>query len=237
MLSTWRWARGLQNVITNTPFKVPTLNPAVICSSTSALAARANFNLTTRWAPFHSSVQQRFREDNKTTAIALLDNVKQVRHSPTPALVLGISGLIPFIAAPVYILSNGTFMPDLAVAQLAYGASILSFLGGVRWGLTLPLGSSQAPDWSNLGYSVTPSLIAWLGLLASPTVGSLTVITGLAFAGYMDMAMWGYPTWFKGMRFCLTVIAILSLWTTLMCRFMLNQQNKQGEEETLITQE
>ena len=69
--------------------------------------------------------------------------VFQVRHSPTPALVLGISGLIPFVAAPLYMHYSGAFLPEIATAQLAYGASILSFLGGVRWGLTLPLGSTQ----------------------------------------------------------------------------------------------
>lgn len=147
----------------------------------------------------------------------------QVRHSPTPALALGFSGLVPFVAAPVYMATTGIFDPDVAQAQLCYGATILSFLGGIRWGLTLPDGSSQPPNWHNLGYSVTPPLIAWLGLLAPQSVGVVTVIAGLGLAGYMDLAMWGYPTWFKGMRFCLTFVAVLSLWTSLVFKFALKE--------------
>lgn len=177
----------------------------------------------------HTSAIHCFKEDNKTTALALVDNVKNVRHSPTPALMLGFSGLIPFVAAPLYMHYSGIFLPEVATAQLAYGASILSFLGGVRWGLTLPLGSTQSPNWSNLSYSVLPSLIAWVGLISSQNIGFLTIIGGLAFAGYMDMAMWGYPAWFKGLRFCLTLVAILSLWTSLICKYVLNENEKTTE--------
>jgi hypothetical protein len=30
---------------------------------------------------------------------------------------------------------TGVFLPGVATGQLAYGATILSFLGGVRWGI------------------------------------------------------------------------------------------------------
>ncbi|XP_037786168.1 transmembrane protein 69-like [Penaeus monodon] len=181
-----------------------------------------------------TSANWRFKEDNKTTALAVLDNVKQVRYSPTPALVLGFSGLIPFVAAPLYIASSGVFMPEVAEAQLFYGASILSFLGGVRWGLTLPKESAQPPGWYNLSYSVTPSLIAVSGLLMPQTMGTLTIIGGLGFAGYMDLAMWGYPTWFKGLRFCLTFVAVLSLWSSLMFKFVLDEANTKTKEDSKV---
>ncbi|XP_042242584.1 transmembrane protein 69-like isoform X2 [Homarus americanus] len=185
---------------------------------------------------FHTSPSYKFKENKTTTDLAILDNVKQVRHSPTPALALGFSGLIPFVAAPVYMITTGVFEPDIAQAQLFYGASILSFLGGVRWGLTLPEVSSQPPDWHNLGYSVTPSLIAWLGLLAPHSVGVLTVITGLGFTGYMDLAMWGYPNWFKGMRFCLTFVAVLSLWTSFIIKYILDEAQTDKESVKSVSQ-
>ncbi|KAG0717440.1 Transmembrane protein 69 [Chionoecetes opilio] len=140
----------------------------------------------------HTSPTPGFREDKTTTSLALLDAVKQVRHSPTPALALGISGLVPFVAVPAYMITAGIYEAELAQAQLFYGASILSFLGGVRWGLTLPEGSTQPPDWHNLGYSVAPSLVAWLGLLAPHTVGVLTVIgawgSGVHGYGYVGLS-------------------------------------------------
>ncbi|XP_037086341.1 transmembrane protein 69-like, partial [Pollicipes pollicipes] len=138
-----------------------------------------------------------------------------------PALLLGVAGLVPFAAAPVLMLRAGTFNPELLHAQLAYGACILSFLGGVRWGLTLPDGSPQPPSWANLGQSVAPSLVAWAGLLASPSAGGLLLISGLAVAAYWDITLYGYPAWYKALRFCLSLGAILALWTALMCKWFL----------------
>jgi len=46
-------------------------------------------------------------------------------------------------------------------------------------------------------------------------------------AGYFDMAMYGYPAWFKGLRFTLSFIAILSLWTTFMCGYLMKEKPKE----------
>lgn len=81
-------------------------------------------------------------------------------------LILGAGGLFPFAAAPYLMLSSGIFQPDIVLYQTMYGATILSFLGGVRWGFTLPPGSSQAPDATNLCYSAMPQLWAWGALVA-----------------------------------------------------------------------
>ncbi|CAL4106346.1 unnamed protein product, partial [Meganyctiphanes norvegica] len=92
----------------------------------------------------HCSNDARSRDEIKVHKFSALNwRIPEVAHSPTPALVLGFSGLIPFVAAPFYMYYSGAFLPEVATAQLAYGATILSFLGGVRWGLTLPLGSTQ----------------------------------------------------------------------------------------------
>ena len=164
--------------------------------------------------------------DKRTTALTVITDLKHLRHSPAPALVFGLSGLIPFAAAPAYMITSQSFCPDIAFAQLAYGASILSFLGGVRWGATLPHGSNLTPDWFNLGYSVTPSLIAWVGLLLPYPASMLTVMSGLAGAAYMDLTMTGYPSWFKALRFLLTFVAVLSLWTTFTCKYLIKDSPK-----------
>ena len=173
----------------------------------------------------HSTQQRWIEEDKHTKAVAVWSNLRALKASPLPALTLGLSGLIPFIAAPAYMISTGAYMPDVAFAQLAYGASILSFLGGVRWGFVLPEENPVQPNWINLGYSVTPSLIAWLGLLMPHPAGILSITAGLGFAAYADMAMYGYPRWFKGMRFLLSFIAILSLWSTFMCSFVMSRKS------------
>ncbi|XP_033738568.1 LOW QUALITY PROTEIN: transmembrane protein 69-like [Pecten maximus] len=176
--------------------------------------------------------QRHFHEDKKTTSLTVLGSLKEIKSSPVPALVLGFSGLIPFVAAPTYLVMNQLFLPDMAFAQMVYGATILSFLGGVRWGMTIPDDSILQPNWFNLTYSVTPSLVAWAGILMPSPFSSLTLMLGLAGACYMDMVSYGYPPWFKGLRFTLTFVAILSLWTTLMCSLLLDSEaNKQEKKD------
>ena len=165
----------------------------------------------------------------RSRALVALDDLRQLPQSPRPALLLGAAGLLPFAAAPVLMLRAGHFSADLLHAQLAYGACILSFLGGVRWGLTLPDGAPQPPDWANLTRSVTPSLVAWAGLLTPPAAGGLLLIGGLGLAGYWDLVLVGYPAWFKALRFCLSVGAILSLWTALMCRWFLADRDQPAD--------
>lgn len=61
-------------------------------------------------------------------------NFRDIQRAPTPALAYGITGLIPFTVIPVYMLSSGVYIPEMAFTSMAYGAVILSFIGGVRWG-------------------------------------------------------------------------------------------------------
>lgn len=182
--------------------------------------------------------KQHFFEDRKTKSVTIWEGIKEVRHSPMPALILGFSGLIPFVAAPGYMILSQFYMPSMAFAQTVYGACILSFLGGVRWGITVPEESYIRPDWFNLGYSVTPSLVAWIALLLPSSLSMLTVLSGLAATAYLDTTMFGYPPWFKGLRFLLSLIAVLSLWTTLMCGLMLNSsQDNNSKPAEAVTDE
>lgn len=167
-------------------------------------------------------ISRGFIEDRKTRALTIFSDLKQIKSSPLPALVLGLSGLLPFIAAPAYMVMSSAFFQSMAFYQIAYGATILSFLGGVRWGLTLIEESGVRPNWFNLGYSVTPSLVAWLGLVVpNLVVSNFILMAGLTGAAYFDTVMWGYPPWFKALRFILSFVAVLSLWTTLMCKLIL----------------
>ena len=180
-----------------------------------------------QFAGFHSSS----RHEEQTKALTVWQSMRELPRSPLPALTLGLSGLIPFVSAPFYMIMSGNFCPTIAYAQVAYGASILSFLGGVRWGFTLPEDSPLQPDWTNLGYSVLPSLVAWVGLLVPHPWSLVTVMGGLGAAAYSDLAVWGYPAWFKGLRFLLSLVAILALWTTCMCAMMLTGQSRSPDSE------
>ncbi|XP_044223035.1 transmembrane protein 69-like [Thunnus albacares] len=145
-------------------------------------------------------------------------SLRALTQAPKPALYLGFSGLIPFLSAPLLMAATQSFYPEVAYAQLVYGASIVSFLGGARWGFAIPDGSPALPDWKNLGNSVVPSLLAWLALLCRDNVaeGALVVIMGLGLSLHYDLTLLpGYPAWFKAMRTILTLVATFSLVATL----------------------
>ncbi|XP_072297274.1 transmembrane protein 69-like [Eucyclogobius newberryi] len=157
-------------------------------------------------------------------------SLKAIFQGPKPALYLGFSGLIPFLSAPVLMAATSTFYPEVAYAQMVYGASIVSFLGGARWGYALPEGSPALPDWKNLGNSVVPSLLAWMALLCMDNIteGVLVVIMGLGLSLHYDLNILPqYPSWFKAMRTILTLVATFSLVATLALKNIYSDKVKQ----------
>ncbi|XP_029581085.1 transmembrane protein 69 [Salmo trutta] len=160
-------------------------------------------------------------------------SMKALAYAPKPALYLGFSGLLPFLGAPLLMAVTQSYLPEVAYAQVVYGASIVSFLGGARWGFALPEGSPAQPDWMNLGNSVVPSLLAWLALLCRDNIteGALVVIMGLGLALHYDLTLLpGYPGWFKAMRTILTLVATFSLVATLTLQKMCPEKKIKAQE-------
>jgi hypothetical protein len=124
---------------------------------------------------------------------------------PAPAAILGLAGLIPFAAAAALGLQPGPTGERAGVALLAYGAVILSFLGGIHWGLALT--RPAGPDWRGLGIGVLPSLAGWAGLLAGGTAGLLLILAGFLALLPVDLALARSrtaPPWFARLRTVLT---------------------------------
>jgi hypothetical protein len=133
---------------------------------------------------------------------------------PPAALALGLGGLIPFAigAFGVWTGWRSPAWPPPSVALQAYGAVILSFLGGIRWGLALGEADRNRQAVA-LSVSVLPSLVAWAALLLPPSTG-LPVLAGLvAAAGLADMriARMGAPDWFPKLRALLSAGAVAAL--------------------------
>ena len=142
---------------------------------------------------------------------------------PTAALWLGLTGLIPFITGAVLVLMGGAEIvePDAAeLFLLAYGAVILSFLGGVRWGLALvdPNKAAQARDQA---ISVVPSLVGWLALLLPFGSGLGLLVVAFLLQGGWDIKIMregGGPRWYGTLRTILTAIVftlLLIVWAAL----------------------
>ncbi|XP_072919066.1 transmembrane protein 69 isoform X1 [Hemitrygon akajei] len=154
-------------------------------------------------------------EDPEKRELDLLRyDFKELKNTPKPALYLASGGLIPFVSVPLFMAISEMYFPELAFAQIAYGAAILSFLGGARWGFSIPENSPAKPDWLNLGNSVVPSLFAWIALLFRDNFSeaAIMIIMGLGIALHYDLNLLpGYPSWLRALRTVLTVVATFSL--------------------------
>ncbi|TKS74219.1 Transmembrane protein 69 [Collichthys lucidus] len=145
-------------------------------------------------------------------------DMKDLWKSPKPALYLGFAGLIPFVTPTLFMAVTESYCPELAYAQLAYSASIVSFLGGARWGFALPESSPAKPDWLNLANSVVPSLLAWVTMLMSDSIISAGTMAIMAhgIALHYDLSLLPtYPSWLKALRAVLAIVAFFSLLGTL----------------------
>lgn len=147
------------------------------------------------------------------------------RDIPPMALWLGIAGLIPFIGLTVlYALQMENrigWTPGYARDVLvSYGAIILAFLGGIRWGVALKHGDSQHAVRMFI-FSVVVPLAAWVALFL-PKPHDITWLIGIFLVvGVADVSLVAKghaPRWFGTLRTILTVgvigclITALALW-------------------------
>lgn len=160
---------------------------------------------------------QRYNEEHASTYFNQFRYLRHLKDAPLAPLSFGILGLVPFAAIPFYMYSTGIYLPDLAFTQLAYSASILSFIGGIRWGTLL----KESNDWKEYTYSILPSIAAWLALLVPGRWAILWALSSLQGFAFYDVTKPGYPLWFKGLRVLLTAISSLTLLTTLTLSFVL----------------
>ncbi|XP_072199578.1 transmembrane protein 69 [Excalfactoria chinensis] len=147
----------------------------------------------------------------------LRQSMKSLKDSPKPALYLSFGGLIPLASVPLLMVLQRTYHPELAFVQVTYGAVIVSFIGGMKWGFAVPENSPAKPDWLNLANSTVLPLLAWQALLFKDiTSSAVMLVLSLGIALHYDLSLLPtYPLWFKGLRIVVTVLAVLSLLATL----------------------
>ena len=124
---------------------------------------------------------------------------------------LGYAGLIPFILlAALMWLVDAELLPFVAIALSGYAATIVSFLGGVHWGIGFMKG--EASPQFHFVWGVVPSLIAWLALMM-PAYAALPLFGLVVVACYaVDSKTYpaaGLASWLP-MRLRLTVVATAS---------------------------
>lgn len=136
------------------------------------------------------------------------------RLPPRPAALLGAAGLIPFLGLAALSHSGDPVLGARAAqAALAYGAVILSFLGGCRWGFAAA-GMGEGPGLVPLLVAVGPSLLGWGAVLAGGALGLACLAAGLLLLLASDLALTkagGAPRWWPVLRLPLSLVAAASL--------------------------
>ncbi len=123
------------------------------------------------------------------------------------AQALGYAGLIPFAALALDALVTGFVAAPLArMWLLAYGAVILSFLGGIMWGRCL----NEPEAGATLIVSILISLAGWSAILLSGPAAFWLLAGGFAAALAWDMGA-ALPPWFRRLRIHLSIGAILAM--------------------------
>lgn len=133
------------------------------------------------------------------------------------ATLLGFAGLIPFVGLAAAALTGFAPMGVDPVFTLgAYGATILSFLGGIQWGFVLSPGRPAGVKYGalRLALGVAPQLIGWAALLLAPPAS--LIVLAVALAGHLVVDWTASrdglaPGWFLSLRTPLSLGAAASL--------------------------
>ncbi len=152
-------------------------------------------------------------------------NSKPAPLTPRSALLLGYGGVIPFVGTGVVLWTMWpSEMGQTALqAQLVYAAVILSFLGGIRWGMTMTrLGhfKRRAPEGlaRELSLSIVPPVIAWIALFG-PAESALVVFIiffiAQAISDFRAVRSGDAPDWYQPLRLQLTFFVCAALLASL----------------------
>lgn len=130
---------------------------------------------------------------------------------PEPAALLGAAGLLPFVAGAVWVFVPGEGGAWVRTALLGYAAVILSFMGGVHWGLAM---TATRPLFQRYGASVVPALLGWFALLLGGRWAFLVLAASFASLLAYDLGAvraGEAPAWYPTLRWPLTVVVCLCL--------------------------
>jgi uncharacterized membrane protein YidH (DUF202 family) len=157
------------------------------------------------------------------------------RTLPRLALLLGVVGVLPFLGCGLGAVAAGeAHRAQMLTALLAYGAVILSFLGGVHWGIALDQATPVAigargsmVERARLLLGVLPALTGWFALLLAmllPPEVALAVLIG-GFGATVIVEEQGrrrgaVPHHYMWMRWSVSLVVVAVLTTVLVLRLI-----------------
>lgn len=144
--------------------------------------------------------------------------------TPQAPLALTTLGLVPFLAAGGSMVAwrvdadwqaaNPIFPQIAGLWLLVYGALILSFLGGVRWGAEMT--RRDKPRFGELLLSILGVIIGWALTIAyfqwqPDRILLIGMAAALSLHYLVDLMSGEMPLWYRKLRLWPTIGAVLSL--------------------------
>ena len=135
---------------------------------------------------------------------------------PASALVLGVSGLIPFVAGGVlvWLPQLKAIAPTIPALVFFYAALIVSFLGGVRWGAAMQNATTGTALARELSASVIPTLITFVCYIFSLPAALTMLLILILSQGLVDILAVRQKklvAWYAPLRLLLSGVAGASL--------------------------
>ncbi|MGL4440276.1 MAG: DUF3429 domain-containing protein [Bosea sp. (in: a-proteobacteria)] len=142
------------------------------------------------------------------------------KSTVTIPLLLGAAGLVPFVALSAALVL-GSSLPmfedtdSVRIALVGYGVVILSFLGGIRWGLAMKeTEAGNAKAKRDFIIAVIPALLGWFAWFQpSPMDLWLLAVAHIAL-GLLDYGLACRiiaPEWYGKLRLALASVAAVCL--------------------------
>ena len=128
---------------------------------------------------------------------------------------LALAGFVPFAVLAFWLYGIAPDHPwrqgTIAVLT-AYGAVVLSFLGGMRWGIALTGKGGESRRDLMLG--IVPPLVGWSAMLVPPPLTFVLLAVAFAAQGAWDsltLTSAAAPDWFRRLRIQMTVLVVAAL--------------------------
>ncbi|RMD41251.1 hypothetical protein DV735_g3868, partial [Chaetothyriales sp. CBS 134920] len=164
-----------------------------------------------------------------------------LKDVPKEALVVGLAGVLPYLATSLstvylswdiqyaahhgqgFILSAETaerLLHLIEPIELGYGASIISFLGAIHWGLEWA-GYGGNQGYSRYAIGIIATAVAWPTILLPAELGLIAQFLAFSFLYFADARAsvrgWA-PPWYATYRFVLTFVVGASIVASLVGR-------------------
>jgi len=128
---------------------------------------------------------------------------------------LALIGIVPFVVLALWLYGIAPDHPwrqGTILLLTTYGAIVLSFLGGIRWGIALL--AREGDRQRDITLSIVPPVIGWIAVMVPPPLTYVFLAAAFAAQGAWDsltLTPETVPAWYRRVRIQLTILVVAAL--------------------------